>query len=341
MKLLFPDKDASFAEYTKSRYFDAMGEHEIHLRLVLANKNSSGKSELKKLYHDGIMPFSNLEQNFLNYFFNHTMSIVSNRAPLLWNKLNADHFPIKLIKINRGIDWGWPYTLGTNTIVLSVNFLERCSKVYRDLIRQSRAIVDKWHAHVIRSEIYFAEINEICTTLFHEMIHLLQKNPSMAPLFYETYKKLGFISIKREDIINPFEPGAAPFIEITNPDGQNYQWICQVYDKYQKLKFYLPLLVNDHSNNPTGVIVELDRTDGSSSVDGKWYLSRRWGWINEFEPYTSKFFGMKNQLYHPNEIMAIMISENIIEEKKYSNYWEFQNFYNNLPKVFKSQALFS
>ena len=97
---------------------------------------------------------------------------------------------------------------------------------------------------------------------------------------------------------------------ITNPDGFNDTWQIIINDE-----IYTPIL-SLYGGIPEGFLI--------NNFNGSWTL------LKNCTKYTNNFYGLKSQLYHPNEIFAHLVSDYIILNKIYANCWNSYKFYEYL-----------
>jgi len=141
---------------------------------------------------------------------------------------------------------------------------------------------------------------ELINTFVHEMIHLHQKSQ---PYFYEEIYKnnFGFEKINSEKVIitSNYEK-----LLITNPDGMIREWVIQLYDG-----IYLPALLLINKKHYS-CLFRLKQ----SSNDG-YYLAEEDPIIaHNRSDYIDMIQGCKQQIDHPNEIIACVITSNILKK---------------------------
>jgi hypothetical protein len=142
--------------------------------------------------------------------------------------------------------------------------------------------------------------DDITSTILHEMIHLHQKKQ---PHFYEEIYRnsFGFEKINPEKII--ITTNYENYL-ITNPDALKREWVIQLYDG-----LYLPALIyvnNSHinclfklreSSNPGYYLAQEPPINAKSRKD-----------------YLEIIHNCKQQVDHPNEIIACIITSNIFKK---------------------------
>ena len=308
MSINFLNRSQAAKEYLESDYLYQMNYNELLYRLhiygghFINTLNSNHlRSQLINKYTDSVMEFTSADVISLNFYFNHLFHRLKKISPtLIPNKK-----PIGLIKLAENIDWNYPYTIN-HCIILPIRFINSLK------INPNQS-----------------EIAQKTSILCHELIHILQRNNRIYSyhnrIFDFIYCKFwGFIKLQKGDIDiqNKYN-----YNILTNPDGYNYQWAMYLNNASQYL---VPILVTDKTHKPVGILVESEK----NSI-GKYFLTGRWSPIENVAHYMNKFYGMTHQLYHPNEIMAHLISDYIILGKLHSkpeNIIEYYKFYKFINK---------
>ena len=141
---------------------------------------------------------------------------------------------------------------------------------------------------------------ELTKTFVHEMIHLHQKK---MPYFYEEIYKnnFGFEKINAEKVIitSNYEK-----MLITNPDGMVREWIIQLYDG-----LYLPALIFVKGKHYS-CLFRLKQ----SSNDGYYLAEEDPILAHGRKDYIDMIQNCKDQIDHPNEIIACIITSNIFKK---------------------------
>lgn len=332
MNIVFLSSQQASHEYIATDYFDQMNSAEIGYRLKVGGWGNLGSpisaTSLRKLYGSLTRDFTTYEQAVVNFYFKQLYDILSQKAPGLIPKAK----PIGLIKLEQGVDWDYPYTIN-HCVVIPVKFLNSLIKTYQRFGQQlNQPIQQMWNP--VRPP--YQMINQKLMFLFHELIHILQKNKNLysghKTLFDYIYTEVwGFHKISKDQIVNRDK-----FLNvITNPDGYNFEWAIPIFNhetNYQH--WFLPLLSLDLNNRPTGILVELEKLP-----NGHFKALRRWNFIHNYKRYVNKFYGLEQQLYHPNEIMAHLLSNYVILEVQFTSTtdtFDYFKFYRFLDKYFIS-----
>ena len=200
---------------------------------------------------------------------------------------------IKYIKLKKNIDWNYPYTIN-HCVVLPELFLKE--------------IVDSFHTikPIKSNKVWnltrpnYKTINKIACNICHEWIHITQRYKLTSELEDIYINIWGFNK-------TPIEPKKG---FITNPDGKNGVWSTII----DGIKLYpIVILKNDI---PTGGLFD--------STSGIVY--------DYTESYIRRFGGIRDQLYHPNEIFANLVSRYIIYNTMLIPNWNSSDFYFSLNR---------
>jgi len=115
-----------------SREINGRSNFQIQSNLPIAKK----RSEMKKLYQDNVMNFTEDEKQSITNSINYLFSAFKDKVPLIrtWN----------IIKLDHNIDWGFPFTI-SNYIVLP-------------------------------SQTITSNTTKLASVLFHEQLHIIQRN---------------------------------------------------------------------------------------------------------------------------------------------------------------------
>lgn len=188
---------------------------------------------------------------------------------------------IDFIKFKKGFEWNCPFTIGVDTIILSSTVMED-------------AIKGKAHSH-------FRE--RVLEILVHELVHLHQRREP--DQYIHIYTDIfGFIR-KHVNLTHDLSQYV-----VTNPDGHNYEWIMP-FRINAETKFLLPVAILEQGA-VTGVLVEL------TTMNGQIFHNRNNTVIPiAAYPLYNELFGVQQQLYHPNEIIAHLISQYIVQGHVY------------------------
>ena len=288
--ILFLDKKQARLEFVKTDYLDQFNDTELNLRLSFVEKlvhgdRNSRVAELRSVYMDHCLTFNEQEKTTLRSCLLTAEQKVSSRTKS--KLLLPSSYEIKLLKLDSmraKLDWGYVFTIN-DTIVLPNNYI---------------------------TELLAANDLRLYTvTLYHEIIHIRQRNLSAMNCHYRTfgfvYENIWrFIPIKRSQILDV--PDNINLI--TNPDGYNFEWIVKTFDNRTRSDVYfMPCLIYDRAKKiPVDILIELDPIDAS----GFYRMTNRCNYMNKVQEYTERFLGLTNQLHHPNEISAQLLSEYLV-----------------------------
>lgn len=263
-KIIFPHLLESRQILLRADFMKQMQPIEKHFRYKDADPNTA------------LLEFTDVEKQTIAWYFSILVPLLMKNG----QQLLTDN--IKFLKLKRGIEWDCPFSIGTNTIVLSEKILETATSGKCNSIDRER----------------------FCEVLTHELVHLHQRRH---PNVYENIYTTIFGFIKRKVALSD---NLAQYI-VTNPDGPQYEWIMP-FRLQAKLKFMLPIAMINEVGTPSGVLVELTSNNGKLFHE----ISNTVIPINSYPLYYN-LFGVKNQLYHPNEIIAHIISEYIVQGHMY------------------------
>ena len=231
----------------------------------------------------------------LKYFHNLVDYIFNKKLP----KLCPDTSRIKYLKLKANVDWNYPYTIN-NTVVIPQHYMNDMVSAVAALDRPDTEL---WN--VPRHD--YSNINKQGAILCHEWIHLIQRgcinNEFLYNYFINLYENIW--EFKKNTLTSYKIPN-----RITNPDGLNDNWIVLMNNTP-----YLPTL-SLFNNIPTGFLISAE--------------THSWTLIDNSASYMNRFYGLKEQLYHPNEIFAHLVSDYIILNKMYTDCWNSYTFYNTL-----------
>lgn len=145
---------------------------------------------------------------------------------------------------------------------------------------------------IVFSEVFLLKSQpEIVKTFVHEMVHLDQRQ---SPEKYENYyRTLGFHKIHTSF-------GPLQRFLLRNPDGDQYQWMFQ-YDEGTHTRRWVPLGLR------------LDGQIHTALLDAD---TRQLYPVQSVKRYYERF-GVRRQLYHPNEIVAHQIADYLTGSEKY------------------------
>ena len=287
--------------FDRSMHYDKMYDIEIYSRtngsIGLDLERGERISKLRALYHSKIMEFSQEEKDAISK---------------LCSKIKLDNAKWKFIKIDNGIDWNYPYTIG-DSIILPAD------KVYS--MKNSVETTDKI---LMRSHI---------NTLTHEYMHVLQRK--YQHLFDKFYiEKWGFTKPK-----NIENDAWVKKYWITNPDTMDENWLYdlnQLSNKDNKKPNFIwtrflvdPKDFKQHIKVAINVD-EIGNGDYEVVTVGGIPLHKD---LISVKSFNDRFFNIR-QIYHPNEIFANFAADAHNLRFMYPNdYKEIHDFLNNILKL--------
>lgn len=341
MVLQFLTKFEAQKEFNSSNYLKSLSVDECHLKLgilysnsgIIFDNNVDFKKCLHNVYLNNCMDFTLHEQEVLFYLFMELDKIISNNVN--GSLFSINQIPFKMIKLNSvdsKLDWGYIFTIN-DAIVIPNNYLNRILKCYHNHLTHNM------HQFVAtngpKNEFYDnSKILPCLTTLYHELIHIIQRNkiyyPNHNKIFEHIYSNIwGFHQISSKQLITRTK---LPFTIITNPDTVNDKWVISLFN-YQKkyYEYFLPELISDSlKTKPRGVLILLKKHGNLFEITNVYRN------INEYKSYTRKFYGLTEQLYHPHEILANLLSRYVVENIMFSDHQDYFYFYNYINKYITS-----
>lgn len=347
----FLPANTAYGQYEMSDYFDQMNEYEFSLRLgTVVNDRSSGKDLLLKRYKDALRDFTDDEKNTIRFYMVLLQRFLTLKAPLILPSADTIKF-IKLdtSKIDQGsiapeLDWGYPYTIN-HAIVLpmrlmstmlaeSRNFYISFKQKYGDGYENINAnTLMSWTPNRPEYKIIF----KYMTFFSHEFIHILQRNENMYPsqktIFEKVYRDIWLFSKITKNQISEEVTKNPKFGIVTDPDGYNYQWITRLFnvEKHYDIPFLPVLMIDKSTQKPNAYLIEMVTKSNTTP----YVLTKNFGIASNFRLYVERFYGETKQLNHPNEIIAIMLSEYVIQNIIYSNTTNTTDYMSFYPYVNK------
>lgn len=340
MLINFLNYNEARLEYRSSDYLKQFDHTELKIRLGLLSNNAFAQQAIQQnstekmrnillnIYCEACRDFTTMESEIVTFYvqqINQQIRTNSGNGFFLPNQFIINF--IKIDSYNNSLDWGYPYTIN-DTIILPTNYLEKMLQSYQIFVNSTQSTLMPSNGPKALKGNYDLLLPHL-TDIYHEIIHVLQRNPKLSGiygrLFNHIYQKIwGFIPIKKEQLFNLKDGNY-----ISNPDGYNFQWLISIYNyKLKKNCLFLPTLVYDFNiNQPIGILIEVE-----SLRDDKYQLTNRWDIIDRFPNYINKFYGLTSQLYHPNEILAHLLSDYLILGKIYSNHQDYFYFYDYINK---------
>lgn len=331
MSIKFLTSLESSREFDKTTYFDNMSSYEIDIR---TKGRCDTPSSIRQLYKLSVLDWNQCEATMIYKCMKLVFRLMLYKYPPLGPVLPS--LTVGFIKMSDGhsCDWGWPYTIGS-CIVLSEGFLKHAldesNKLKDDMKLVNNSTVSKitgkhwntWRPHM-------NGVLDIMTTLCHEVIHILQRHGSKSLDFEKFYRYVwNFRKIDKSRVVGNY------FKTVTNPDGYNFEWIVNIDGKW-----LLPLLIFDINNQPEGIICEV-----YLMPSGYIQMLPNWTRIKSYLKYKRYFYDI-DQIYHPNEIFAVIMSNWMIRDRNLadeatpyaptpdgqSQSWKRESFYTGISK---------
>lgn len=297
--MIILDKNLSSIEFNKTNYFNDMTDIELSYRIKSIHTfypEMSFINNIRTLYSNLTDDFTNEEISAIKYF--HTLISYSFKHKL--PKLCPNTDEIGYIKLKENIDWNFPYTIN-HCVVLPISFLKTICSSFSSIMPVKSSNV--WN--LVRPN--YKTINKIACTICHEWIHISQRY-KLKNEFNEIYTKIwGFSPFNYNHIL---KKSSKCFI--TNPDGKNGDWSVIL----QGLRLFPILVLDNTTNKPIGGLYNPINDTIYSYTSG----------------YIQNFGGLTDQLYHPNEIFANLVSQYIIYGNMFISNWNTSQFYFSLNK---------
>jgi hypothetical protein len=263
-----------------------------HLQLVemraktgLALKATSleaAREQVMASYGGSVEEFTADEQAALRDATDHLQPILESQAPLYART------PWSFIKVKANIEGGLPHTRG-DSIVLA-------EPVLASLVR----------AHATRA---FDQPSPVWALLVHEQTHVIQRrHPGMFATLYT-----GVFGFQHVDLPTPPEWIAA--VRMTNPDAPISDWVFAL-GKDAGQRWMLPEILVDHGDHPQmpadfRVVAVRVEHHGASWVYADQSAPAETVVLDSLQEYVERF-PVRDELFHPNEIAAGMLSYLII-----------------------------
>ena len=288
MKVRFLKHDEAMNEFASSNYLKVHSSDEMRIKLLRYcqgyNPDLPLYEQLLQCYSKKIRPFSSVEKRLLKFYFKRIYAHLRRKAPWLLPKGK----PIGLIRLDYGVDWNAPFTINHNIVI-------------PELLLQTMEL--GYTKHQMRKN---KNANKCILTLCHEFVHIIQRYPDVYPKqttkFDNTYRKWGFIPIKPSQL-DWSQVDMEKLIPLrTNPDGPSFQWLFPL-----RGTIYMPIFGeiggdDEKSGKMGGALVQVKKLP-----NGKFKVTNDWDYTKNFDDYLKLFYNRDEQLYHPNEIMAVYL----------------------------------
>lgn len=369
MILNFLNTREAVQELTSSTYLKEFKRRELLVRLLpfysqtqLAKSNrESMRSLLFNIYLNSVTNFDSLEIRALQFYFMKIKQSILEKGAQQFFLPTTTVSLIKLQDHASRLDWGYLFTINSS-IVIPVSHLNIIVNNYR-LYLNSQAETSEPCVGVKADYPDNTLIETTLNNLYHETLHILQRSgdhvcprdlciresksllgntlwQSQMNLIYGSffnylYKNLWNMEPICKDQLQGVRRLDRSLIFITNPDGPNFQWITKVKIN-NKFETLLPALIYDQEKQkPKGVLIVLYPQTTVCGAN-KYMLTDRVYNINDIKEYNQRFYGLKQQLYHPNEISAQLMSDYLISDKLWGNHFDSLSFYQYIQKFMLS-----
>lgn len=311
MKICFLNPEDASQKFLESKYFSVLQPLEIsvrtHGKIPLEPDTLSMQRRAQSFYCQNILEFTLIEEKVITWY----VSMVCN---ILQQKAKAFLLPkVSFIKLREFMDWNFPYTMQGAIVLTELKIRELVSA-------------------------YCAKTPDLLVsgfkTIFHEMVHLHQRKHRT--LYQKIYNDFwGFRCVNPEDI-----QYLSFYIQhwVTNPDTMSTNYVIPIVQSGTngRTDWYLPLLILDPTNVNLvqGILVEVTPAFDQETQRYRFYTTMKYRTLNSLKEYRELFYGMDRQLYHPDEIMANLLTDWIITDKEYADAgFRSTSFYTMLKKL--------
>ena len=308
MKIKFLSVTDARNEILTNNYFNIIPEYEMKIRT---------KGYGRDYYYYSVKEFTLLEKALITSLCNIVSALFKDKA----RKLLPD-FPICFIKMASGVDWNYPFTIGKCVVLTEVtlsNYIKKCENT----LMYNQKSSDQWNLYRVQS----VEMLNCATTIAHEIIHIVQRNPTDTQYkeILKIYEQWGFRKITANYLVFDHQ---LPYIPLTNPDGYNFNYIVEIYTE-GKWYYFLPLLIFTPSGEGGDRATKEILQELTPLNNGQFLLTKKWNYTENFIIYREKF--PVKQISHPNEIFATLVSEWLIKDTIYTEE-SMYSFYNKMDK---------
>ena len=270
-----------FEYFKHAPHIKLMNQAEIELR------TQGSETSVLTHYKKNLVEFNPEEMQAISWYVNALMPYLMKYArKLIPNKLC-------FVKLRKGTEWDYPFTLHKQH-----NSVESC------IVLTEKKLDQAIYGYKTQND---QLVKEYMNMLVHEMIHLHQKaNVKLYSQIYQQCFGMRKHRVKLDQAVRE------QFL--TNPDGYTYKWIIPFNleaGSYKEPVWFLPALMLK-GDQIREMLIQLKMNKfGRYCNDGMKFIPI------EAYPTYQKLYGIRRQLYHPNEISAQLIADYIINGYKY------------------------
>ena len=248
------------------------------------------QNEIQSYYLENVSDFTKTEQNSI-------FKIIMQVSEKIRKMISFKSLEWKFAKLSLNTDWNYPYTID-DTIVLPTKFIRNITYFYKT---NNPPVLEA------------AE-----NTFIHEWLHIVQRNNQ--ELFNQYYKKYWNYVFCPDLKHNMLKNKWIKRYWITNPDGVNGDWAIETS---KGLITPMVLLDNDlHTHRK--ILIKLSPSKDNIMIDRNSREEKPIFYTYEQVPdFKEKVFHI-SQSYHPNEVFANLVAEQIMKQKN-STEIEFLN----------------
>lgn len=289
MKVRFLSYKEAVAEFDSSYYLRSHSEYEMRLKIsryCTYDERQPLYPQLLKCYSSKIQPFTKEEKHLVKFYFKRTYAHLCKKAP--WLLPNRQQ--IGLIRLNYGVDWNAPFTIN-HCIVIPERIIRIMRVGYYTFCKTGRS----------------RNAKDCISTMCHEFVHIIQRYPSLYPhqasIFNKIYHNWGFIPINSSQL-DWSQVDMSKFLQLrTNPDGLNFEWLFPL-----RGSLWMPIFGEIGGNEKNmgrmgGALVRVVKNNN------QFIVTNDWDYTKNFNDYLQLFYNRDEQMYHPNEIVAIYLCD--------------------------------
>ena len=242
---------------------------------------------LNSFYNNNILEFTKDEKDKIIFTIHLTLKNIN---PKISKNIINNYFKNwNILKVSNLFEDKLPHTIH-NVIILPQDFITLLKKINENQNENQNIL-----------------IKEIGSTLLHEQIHIWQRlHPK---LFNTLYVKYWNFKKGPCNIINNILEKENNIFQRKNPDGLDENWLFN----YTNNEY---LLISVKLKNDSKDLGDIQKYGILLSKDNYEIITIQK--LNTFK-YFYSFFGIKDNNYHPNELSASMISENLFLPQFFNN----------------------
>ena len=310
-KINFFEPNNTFQLFENNQYIDKMNGANLKAR------NFNSKAQLTIKYMESLLPITKKEKRktyqLVDAIF---LRIKESKTKSILSKFLKDSLKISYIaKSSSWLEGGMPHT-HDKTVILPESWFNETTSYFKSM----------------DNKIAFNG-----STLMHELVHIHQR--IKPDLYTNIYREWGFIKVD-------FMDNMSDILEFNrnNPDGMQDKWIWVDRSQKDQLKYYWIGALYQDKVNPEITRVnyyayQVNKIENTHENDLK--IVRLSGNppipLSEFSSFN-QYFGITNNHYHPNEIIAQYVEEifgEVINIDEHINSYKEDHISNPAYTIFK------